>query len=188
MKAGSFNAITPPLDAPRMKDFLERLLKLEHKEGTAHEQQIKDLLDEFGIHYTYQPNGSQQFPDFKIPTKWFELDLEAKSSKQGYPTYNSGRPHKDGLYVFTSKRHNATTFYWGRDVLKNEKRALYDEYLAKQKALLEEYQQKDEWKDDRGFDFYNREMYTQSGGKEYTDYFTHKDRKECEENVFRSFL
>ena len=90
--------------------------------------------------------------------------------------------------MFTSKRHNATTFYWGRDVLKNEKRALYDEYLVKQKALLEEYQQKDEWKDDRGFDFYNREMYTQSGGKEYTDYFTHKDRKECEENVFRSFL
>ena len=73
------------------------------------------------------------------------------------------------------------------DVLTLEKRAVYDEYLAEQKALLEKYQARADWKDDRGFDFYNREMYTQIGGAQYTDYFTHKDRKLCEDNVFRSF-
>jgi len=187
MKAGNFNAITPPLDTPRMLDFLYSLKKLKWKEGTEHEHQIRDLLDDYGIVYEYQPNGSQQFPDFNIPSRWGTIELEAKSSKQGHPTYNSGRPHKDGLYVFTSKRHDSTTVYWGRDVLKDDKRVLYDEYLAKQKALLQEYQQKPEWKDDRGFDFYNREMYTQSGGKDYTDYFTHKDRNTCEENVYNHF-
>jgi len=187
MKAGSFNAITPPLDTPRMLDFLYSLKKLKWKEGTEHEHQIRDLLDDYGIVYEYQPNGSQQFPDFNIPSRWGTIELEAKSSKQGHPTYNSGRPHKDGLYVFTSKRHDSTTLYWGRDVLKDDKRTLYDEYLAEQKALLEKYQARADWKDERGFDFYNREMYTQSGGAQYTDYFTHKHRTLCEDNVFRSF-
>ena len=92
-----------------------------------------------------------------------------------------------GLYIFCSKKYDQTTIFYGDDVLTLEKRALYDEYLAEQKALLEKYQARADWKDDRGFDFYNREMYTQSGGAQYTDYFTHKDRKLCEDNVFRSF-
>ena len=29
-------------------------------------------------------------------------------------------------------------------------------------------------------------MYTQSGGAEFTNYFTHKDRKSCEESVLNS--
>ena len=55
------------------------------------------------------------------------------------------------------------------------------------KDVLLRYQSKPEWKDNRGFDFYLREMYTQSGGAEYTNYFTHTDRHKCEENVFNFF-
>ena len=187
MKAGNFNAITPPLDSPRMRDFLNRCLGLKWKEGTAHEHQVRDILDEMEIVYEYQPNGSQQFPDFNVPSRWGTIQLECKSSQRANPTYNSVRPHMGGLYIFCSKKYDQTTIFYGDDVLTLEKRALYDEYLAEQKALLEKYQARADWKDDRGFDFYNREMYTQSGGAQYNDYFTHKDRKLCEDNVFRSF-
>ena len=80
-----------------------------------------------------------------------------------------------------------TTIFWGDDVLTLEKREIYDTMLLEMKDVLVRYQAKPEWKDDRGFDFYLREMYTQSGGAEYTNYFTHKDRHTCEQNVFNFF-
>ena len=79
MKAGDFNAIIPPLDSVRMKDFLDRVLQLPYKSNSQdnpeHEEQVKDLLDEFGIFYEYQPNGSQSFPDFRCETKWGTLNI-----------------------------------------------------------------------------------------------------------------
>jgi len=49
--------------------------------------------------------------------------------------------------------------------------------------VLKTYQLDAGWNEDpRGFDFYMRAMYTQSGaGKK--DYFTHSERKRCESNV-----
>ena len=41
-----------------------------------------------------------------------------------------------------------------------------------------------EWNDDeRGFNFYIRNMFTQSGGWTRTNYFKHKDRGFCEDRV-----
>ena len=68
-----------------------------------------------------------------------------------------------------------------------DKRELYDRMLLEMKDVLVRYQALPEWQDDRGFDFYLREMYTQSGTAEYTDYFIHKDRTTCEQNVFNFF-
>jgi hypothetical protein len=49
---------------------------------------------------------------------------------------------------------------------------------------LKQYQALNEWKEDeRGFDFYIRNMFTQSGGKDKTDYFTHSRRGYCEDRV-----
>ena len=64
------------------------------------------------------------------------------------------------------------------------KRKLYDKLLNKYDEVLNEMRQMPDWVDDsRGFDFYMRAMYTQSGGKTKTNYFIHKDRYKCEQNV-----
>ena len=64
------------------------------------------------------------------------------------------------------------------------KRKLYDQLLTKYDEVLNEMRQLPDWSDDtRGFDFYMRAMYTQSGGGVKTNYFTHQDRAMCEKNV-----
>ena len=109
MKVGNVGGVTPMLDGTRMADFLTRLKNLPYADGTTHEKRIGDILDEYGIDHTYQPNGSQCFPDYEIPTRWGNIKLECKSSKDTKPMYNSGRPHADGLYVFTSKGNGTTS-------------------------------------------------------------------------------
>ena len=60
----------------------------------------------------------------------------------------------------------------------------YAQLVEDLNAVLKTYQMDDVWQDDeRGFDFYVRNMYTQSGGKDKKDYFTHVDRNRCEQNV-----
>ena len=194
MKTRDVGGTYPMLDSTRMCDFLTNAMNLKWKNGTEHELQVMDLLDQMGIVYVYQPNGSQAFPDFEIPSRWGTIKLECKPSQGAAPMYNSGRPHADGLYIFTSKNSlpkvkgiEDTTIFFGDDVLTLEKREIYDRMLLEMKDVLLRYQAKPEWQDSRGFDFYLREMYTQSGGAEYTNYFTHKDRKQCEQNVFNFF-
>ena len=54
-------------------------------------------------------------------------------------------------------------------------------------TVLTEMRQLPEWSEDtRGFDFYMRAMYTQSGGGVKTNYFTHKDRAMCEQRVLEA--
>ena len=187
MKLNNVGGTTPMLDGTRMVDFLNRLKSLPWANGDDHEARVGEILDEYGIHYTYQPNGTQNYPDYEIPTRWGIINLECKSNKNAKPMYNSGRPHADGLYVFTSQKYNETTLFWGDDILSLDKRELYDRMLLEMKDVLVRYQALPEWQDERGFDFYLREMYTQSGTAEYTDYFIHKDRTTCEQNVFNFF-
>ena len=79
MKMRDLGGVTPHLDGNRMRDFLHNAMNLKWKNGTEHEQQVMDLLDQMGIHYVYQPNGSQAFPDFEIPSRWGTIKLECKS-------------------------------------------------------------------------------------------------------------
>jgi hypothetical protein len=111
------------------------------------------------------------------------VDIECKSSKNTYPTYNGGLPKKGVVYVFSSKRYDETTVFFAEDVVSDIKRELYSELVSQLNEVLIEYQENPIWKDDdRGFDFYIRNMYTQSGaGKK--DYFSHSDRERCEQNV-----
>ncbi len=188
MKLTNVGGVTPMLDGTRMADFLTRLKNLPWANGDDHEARVGEILDEYGIDYTYQPNGTQNFPDYEIPTRWGIINLECKSNQNAKPMYNSGRPHRGGLYVFTSKKYNETTLFWGDDILTEQKHDLYDRMLLECKDVVLRYQSLPEWQDDpRGFDFYLREMYIQSGSAEKTDYFTHKDRHTCEQNVFNFF-
>lgn len=137
--------------------------------------------------YIPQPTNKNDSPDFIVRYNGKLYFLECKSSKGLQPTYNGGRPKERYIYIFTSRSVNKTTIYYGRDVLNNEVRDLYDEFLLKNKENYKVFKSKLALVDNsRGFDYYERHMYTQSGGAEFTDYFTHKDRKLCETNVLNS--
>jgi hypothetical protein len=171
-----------------MKKFWQEVLTLPYKSNSQdnplHEQQVKALLDHFGYQYEYQPNGSQASPDFRVTlANGRVVDIECKSSKQSYPTYNGGLPKEGVVYIFGSNKYNETTIFFAEDIITERKRELYTQLVEDLNAVLKTYQLDEEWQDDeRGFDFYIRNMYTQSG-KGKKDYFTHADRTNCEQNV-----
>ena len=139
--------------------------------------------------YIAQPTGKNDSPDFIVRYKGKLHFIECKSSQEPHPTYNGGRPKEEYIYIFTSGKINQTTIYYGKDVLNNQVRDLYDELLRKNEENYKWFKSQLGLVDnDRGFDYYERHMYTQSGGAEFTNYFTHKDRKICEENVLQSIL
>ena len=171
-----------------MRNFWYEVLGLPYKSNSQdnplHEEQVESLLKKHDLKYIAQPNGIQASPDFRVflPTGK-TVDIECKSSKNTYPTYNGGLPKKGVVYVFSSKRYDETTVFFAEDVVSDIKRELYRELVSQLNEVLIEYQENPIWKDDdRGFDFYIRNMYTQSGaGKK--DYFSHSDRERCEQNV-----
>ena len=182
-----------------LKDFFKECLTLPWKPNSQndpeHENQVEELLKKHGLKYIAQPNGIQQSPDFRI---YYDgaydeilecvgykktIDVECKSSKQAFPLYNSGLPKPGVVYVFSSQKYNSTTIYFADDIVTDKKRELYDGLKADFRKILNEYQCKEGWDDSRGFDFYMRAMYYQTGGAYKTDYFKHSDRMRCEQHV-----
>jgi hypothetical protein len=171
-----------------LNQFFTECLNLKHvgnsQDNPLHEQQVEELLKKFNLTYEAQPNGTHNSPDFRVHFEGKTYDIECKSSKQAHPTYNGGLPKEGVIYIFSSKKYNETTIFFAEDVVSTAKRDLYADFLEKQNALLQEYRAMPEWQEDeRGFDFYCRAMYTQSGGKSKTDYFTHAKRGYCEDRV-----
>jgi len=137
--------------------------------------------------YIAQPTGKNDSPDFIVRYKGKLYFIECKSSQESHPTYNGGRPKEEYIYIFSSGKVNQTTIFYGKDVLNDQVRYLYDELLRKNEENYKWFKaQLASVDNNRGFDYYERHMYTQSGGAEFTNYFTHKDRKICEENVLQS--
>ena len=171
-----------------LNQFFTDCLNLPYKgnsqDNPEHENQVAELLDKHNIQYEFQPNGIQNSPDFRVHHEGKTYDVECKSSKQAFPTYNGGLPKKGVIYIFSSKKYNETTIFFADDVVSEKKREMYSKLTEELNTILKMYQMDDEWReDDRGFDFYIRNMYTQSGGKDKTDYFTHSSRNLCEQNV-----
>ena len=112
----------------------------------GHEIVINKLLVKHQLAFEYQPNGSQKSPDFRInisniSEKKF-LDIELKSTKGAYPMYNGGLPQKDVVYIFCSKKYNKTTIFFGRDIITERKRELYNELVTELKEVVYKHQQK----------------------------------------------
>ena len=170
-----------------MKHFFKEALKLPYKSNSQdnplHEQQVEELLIKHGFDYVAQPNGIQASPDFRVTLKnGKSVDIECKSSKQTFPTYNGGLPKKGVVYIFSSKRYNETTVFFADDIVTDKKRKQLANLVEELGSVVKIYQEDPEWKDTRGFDFYIRNMYVQTGaGKK--DYFKHQDRQLCEQNV-----
>ena len=171
-----------------MKAFWEEVLQLPYKSNSQdnplHEKQVEELLIKHNLKYVAQPNGIQASPDFRVFLENGKtVDIECKSSKQTYPTYNGGLPKEGVIYIFSSKRYNETTVFFADDVVSKKKRQQFSNLVEELNAVLKLHQMDEEWKEDsRGFDFYIRNMYVQNGaGKK--DYFKHSERQLCETNV-----
>jgi hypothetical protein len=131
-----------------------------------------------------QPFGKQQSPDYIIKvSETFVLFLEAKSSATSLaPTYNSGIPHKNFIYVFCAKKINGTTIYKGDSIITLEQHRLIAEHIEEARRRDEELNQILKLHDTnhRGISYYTRPMITQAGGADYTDYFSHTQRASAE--------
>ena len=170
-----------------MNKFWCEVLTLPYKSNSQdnplHEQQVEELLIKHNLDYVAQPNGIQASPDFRVTLKnGKSVDIECKSSKQTYPTYNGGLPKKGVVYIFSSKRYDTTTIFFADDIVTDKKRNQLKSLVEELNTVLKLHQEDEDWQDDRGFDFYIRNMYVQNGaGKK--DYFKHIDRERCESNV-----
>ena len=174
-----------------MKKFFEDVLKLPYKSNSQdnpkHENQVEELLTKHGLKYVAQPNGTQNSPDFHVYYKDIIISLECKSAAGAKPTYNSGLPKKGVVYIFSSKKYDATTIYYADDVVSDEMREAYDDLIDALDKVVKGFQNNPVVKaDPRGFNFYMRAMYTQAGKWISTDYFKHKDREMCEQNVLNT--
>lgn len=188
-----------------MLAFFEDILKMPYDSGSyqqsKHEIRVKNILLKHKFkqrpkksilkdgEFIYQPNGNNNNPDFHVKYKGEIYNIECKSAKGFTPAYNSAMPKKDYIYIFSSEKYNATTIYYGRDVLTKEQADLYDSMLKEMYLIHDKYKPLFKETDifERGFDFYLRDMYIQQGGQIFTDYFTHKDRNKCEQNVLDTF-
>lgn len=189
-----------------MLNFFKDVLTLPYLKGgyedSPQETKIKELLDKHNFsevskgspmtpgQYIYQPNGNNKSPDFIVNDNGKIYQLECKSVNKGVkPIYNGGLPREDYIYIFCSGKYNKTTIYLGKDIVPNEVRDIYERLLKELNIVLDKY--KDEFinckANDRGFGYFLRHMYIQAGKAEKTNYFSHKDRNICEQNVLNTF-
>jgi len=136
--------------------------------------------------YIEQPFGKQSSPDFIVKINGKVFFIEAKSvDKADKPLYNSGGINTKFIYVFCSKKFNETTIYRGIDIITEKQTKLIQEHIAenrkRDKILNEELKKLDTTH--RGVNYYTRPMIGQAGGREYTNYFTHKQRNQVEQNT-----
>lgn len=188
-----------------MLAFFLDILKMPYKTGgyqdSKHENRVKQLFlkhkfverpkgsDLKDGEFISQPRGKNNNPDFYVKHNGKLYSVECKSSAGISPTYNGALPKQNYIYIFSSGKYNATTIYYGRDVVSLEQEKVYAEMkdeLAKVQAKYNSLLRKaDSFK--RGFGYYRRDMYIQEGGQKLTDYFKHPDREKCERNVLNTF-
>jgi len=153
-----------------------------------HEDRFQDIPNMKNGEFIFQPCGTQNSPDFIFRCDDENYYIECKSSKGYAPTYNSGLPKPEYIYVFCSEKYNETTIFRGCDVLTETKRKDYHSLNEKLNKVVEDHRRKEAWNDNRGFDFYMRSMYTQRGGiAAGNDYFIHSERTLCENRVLEMF-
>jgi hypothetical protein len=139
--------------------------------------------------YFSQPTGTHNSPDFifKVNNKVFLV--ECKSGKDNQPMYNSGLPKIGYIYLFCSKKSNESTMYLGEDIVNVEQRKVIEKFTEQSQKLIAKLNEELALLDDqnRGLSYYQRDMWQQSGGAKYTDYFKHENKALCESKVEKLF-
>lgn len=138
--------------------------------------------------FVRQPCGSQNFPDFLLcdASGRFVL-MEAKSGRGVVPAWNDSLVKDDAIYIFSSGKYNETTVFLGRDVLDRARKDFMQNLYSEINTVLEEGQKVLNSMPDpfnRGFSLSHlRPKFEQGGGNHKADYFKHRDRERCEQNV-----
>lgn len=142
--------------------------------------------------YIPQPLGSNSFPDFLV--KDFDCSfkvVECKSSTKNYaPTWNDNVPKDFGIYIMTSARSNETTIFMGKQVITLEQKKLINEMFEEIDLIVKKYGIELEKVDTKKRGFYGtcRPQHWQRGKAEVTNYFTHSERKNCEDETLAFVL
>ena len=118
-----------------MDELIVKLKTMKYFSSKEQETEVEKIITSLGIKYTYQPNGTQKYPDFRLSFESNDVDLECKSSALRIPMWNCSYPKKDTLYVFSSKIENSTFVFFGCEVVSEEISAIYEEYAKKHKDL-----------------------------------------------------
>lgn len=109
--------------------------------------------------------------------------------------WNSNLPKANAIYIFGSYGREDVTFFLGRDVLPMSEREALIDFFSEIKKSENNFRKnlKDKVNEgnaifDRGFDVYVRRAYQQDKSinkNAEVDYFSHKNRIDCENNVIR---
>ena len=188
---------------PKIPEATGEFYKIGSKKGTPKTEPMSnvDIRDRWlnGIDTEYmpdnsyisQPTGTHNSPDFIVKVNGRIFMIECKSSEGPAPIFNSSYAKHNYIYAFTSKKYDETTVFLGQHIVSQKAAELYD---ARQQAHAEVDKEHDRILaesgadvNNRGIGYYNREMYTQEGGKEKTDYFIHEFRSKAEDEV-REFV
>jgi len=149
--------------------------------------ELEDVLNTMPVSsFILQPGGSQSFPDLLIrDTNRRFVALECKSGKGYHPMWNDSTAKHGAVYIMSSEKVNESTMFMGEDVITQDELDVISHYHKLfndlknqcQDAMSKVFSMK------RGWYYSHRQQFFQIGGAEYTNYFTHKDRKMCEQNV-----
>jgi hypothetical protein len=142
--------------------------------------------------FILQPAGTQSFPDVILKDSDGRLiPIECKSGQNGTcPMWNDNLPKLNAIYVLASGLMNQTTVFMGQDVITQEDldlMRLQEQAVAKVTAQFNAQMASVDVKS-RGWIQKQRKQHFQGGGAAKTNYFTHKDRRQCEENVLQYVL
>jgi len=139
-------------------------LTFKKKEGKLFEQNLKEIFDRNDIKYTYQPNGTQQFPDFILTDFTRKINIECKTSAKGNIVWNSGIAHKDMILLYASghSESNDITFFLGKELMPNEepREKIKNWAKIKNKNLGEEFDTTFMGDISKNWKFSLREVYT----------------------------
>jgi hypothetical protein len=144
------------------------------------------ILDLLKLAFVLIPAGTQGFPDILI--KDFSgnlISIECKSSTGFCPMWNDNVPRQDTIYVFSSKKANATTAFLGSDVITQSTYNQFSDMEKEISNIIRQFKERLEHADkfNRGWIQKSRKQHFQQGGNSKTNYFDHCDRVKCEQNV-----
>ena len=134
--------------------------------------------------YICQPCGTHNSPDFLVRCSGKVFAIEAKSSKTYSPTYNSGFPKDNYIYVFSNEKLDRTVVYMGSDVNGGQDaNLLKEQMLSEIQLIVKKYNSELKNLMATGLDYYVRDMWNHKGGKQITNYFNEPRRTQWFQSV-----
>lgn len=113
------------------------------------------------LFFEYQPNGSQQPPDFQIHCENYETKkIECKSSKNNRPVWNCSIPEPDTIYVYYDTQKKLTYIFEGDKIISNDDRNKIIKFNDELKKLCIKFN--NSTLDNKNISYYPRQMINQT--------------------------